>query len=72
MEKGNLVVEEDKRRGVKLAERVVNGYSATHSSGWWRGAPVVRQERGGYFCALLTMEGEKTRRLSVLAFFCCF
>jgi len=50
--KGDLVVEEDKRRGVKLAKRVVSGYSATYNGGWWRGAPVVREERGAIFVLL--------------------
>jgi hypothetical protein len=45
-------VEEDKRRGVKLAKRVVSGYSATYNGGWWRGAPVVREERGAIFVLL--------------------
>jgi len=56
VKKGDLVVEEEKKkkkkRGVKLAKKVVSGYSATHNGGWWRGAPVVREERGDIFVLL--------------------
>jgi len=41
-----------KKIGVKLAKKVVSGYSATHNGGWWRGAPVVREERGDIFVLL--------------------